>query len=128
VEITGNRANGTGKFGQAHARGVPFIALRRRIACLREGDAMRITLIVTVALAVLCLASNARAETIVVTAARMVDVLTGREVERPQIIITNDRIVAVGRQGDPAPAEARKVDLGDRTLLPGLIQTRAPAA
>jgi imidazolonepropionase-like amidohydrolase len=27
----------------------------------------------------------------------------------------------VGRQGDPAPVEARKVDLGDRTLLPGLI-------
>jgi imidazolonepropionase-like amidohydrolase len=51
----------------------------------------------------------------------MVDVLTGREVERPQIIISNDRIVAVGRQGDPAPVEARKVDLGDRTLLPGLI-------
>lgn len=82
---------------------------------------MRITLLIAVALAALSLTANAPAETIVVTAARMVDVLTGREVERPQIIISNDRIVAVGRQGDPAPVEARKVDLGDRTLLPGLI-------
>jgi imidazolonepropionase-like amidohydrolase len=82
---------------------------------------VRITLLIAVALAALSLTANAPAQTIVVTAARMVDVLTGREVERPQIIISNDRIVAVGRQGDPAPVEARKVDLGDRTLLPGLI-------
>jgi imidazolonepropionase-like amidohydrolase len=63
----------------------------------------------------------ARADTIVVTAARMLDVLAGREVERPQVVITDERIVSVGRQGDPVPAQARKVDLGARTLLPGLI-------
>ncbi len=82
---------------------------------------MRITATVTAALAALCLAPSTQGQTMVVTAARMVDVLAGREVERPQIIITNERIVAVGRQGDPAPADARKLDLGDRTLLPGLI-------
>jgi imidazolonepropionase-like amidohydrolase len=72
------------------------------------------------AIALLCL-SAARADTLVVTAARMVDVLAGREIERPQIVISGERIVSVGKQGDPAPADARKLDLGARTLLPGLI-------
>jgi imidazolonepropionase-like amidohydrolase len=57
----------------------------------------------------------------VVTAARMIDVLAGRVVERPQILITDERIFSVGRQGDPVPADAKRVDLGTRTLLPGLI-------
>lgn len=65
--------------------------------------------------------SGAQADTLVVSAARMLDVLAGREVERPQIVITDDRIVSVGKQGDPVPADARKLDLGARTLLPGLI-------
>lgn len=63
----------------------------------------------------------ALASTTVVTAARMIDVLTGRMVERPQILITDERITSVGRQGDPVPADAKRVDLGARTLLPGLI-------
>jgi hypothetical protein len=33
----------------------------------------------------------------------MVDVLTRREVERPQIVITGERIASVGRQRDPTP-------------------------
>src|SRR5690348_1149690 len=61
------------------------------------------------------------AATTVVTAARMVDVLAGRVVERPQILITDERITSVGRQGDPVPADAKRVDLGARTVLPGLI-------
>src|SRR5215831_1769580 len=65
--------------------------------------------------------SAAWAATTVVTAARMIDVLTGRVIERPQIVITADRFTSVGRQGDPVPADARRVDLGARTLLPGLI-------
>ena len=61
------------------------------------------------------------AATTVVTAARMIDVLTGRVVDRPQIVITDERFTSVGRQGDPVPADSRRVDLGARTLLPGLI-------
>jgi imidazolonepropionase-like amidohydrolase len=61
------------------------------------------------------------ADTTVITAARMIDVLNGREVDKPQVVITGDRITAVGKQGDPVPADARKIDLGARTLLPGLI-------
>src|SRR5690242_17760606 len=63
----------------------------------------------------------ALAATTVVTAARMIDVLTGRVVERPQILIAGERITSVGRQGDPVPADAKRVDLGARTVLPGLI-------
>ncbi|MBV9620236.1 MAG: amidohydrolase family protein [Gammaproteobacteria bacterium] len=58
---------------------------------------------------------------VVITAAHMVDVLTGRRVDAPQIVIEGDRIRSVGHQGDPVPEGARRIDLGDRTLLPGLI-------
>jgi imidazolonepropionase-like amidohydrolase len=61
------------------------------------------------------------AETVVVSAARMVDVLSARVILQPQIVITDGRIVSVGRQGDPVPPEAKHLDLGARTLLPGLI-------
>jgi imidazolonepropionase-like amidohydrolase len=60
------------------------------------------------------------AETVVVTADRMVDVLAGRMVERPVIVITDGRITSVG-QGQPIPAGARRIDLPGKTLLPGLI-------
>jgi len=82
---------------------------------------MRNTALLAAALAALCLAPGTPAETIVVTGARLVDVLAGRETERPQIVIRDGRISAVGRQGDPAPADARKLELGNRTILPGLI-------
>jgi imidazolonepropionase-like amidohydrolase len=82
---------------------------------------MRNTALLAATLAALCLAPESPAATIVVTGARMVDVLAGRAVEQPQIVITDDRISAVGRQGDPVPADARKIDLGNRTILPGLI-------
>jgi len=82
---------------------------------------MRNTALLAAALAALCLAPGTPAETIVVTGARLVDVLAGRETERPQILISDGRISAVGRQGDPAPADARRLDLGNRTILPGLI-------
>jgi imidazolonepropionase-like amidohydrolase len=64
---------------------------------------------------------SAHADTVVVTADRMLDVLAGRMVERPQIVIVDGRISAVGKQGGGAPAGARHVDLPGLTLLPGLI-------
>jgi imidazolonepropionase-like amidohydrolase len=63
----------------------------------------------------------ATADTVVVTADRMVDVLAGRRVERPQITITDGRITAVSSQAEPAAAGARRIDLPGMTLLPGLI-------
>ena len=76
-----------------------------------------LTILVLAALAT----SPARADTVVVTADRMVDVLAGRAVARPQITVTDGRIVAIETQGAAVPAGARRVDLPGITLLPGLI-------
>lgn len=78
----------------------------------------------TAALAVgaLACAGAAEAETLFLTAARMVDPAAGRVVERPAIVVADGQITAVGQQGRlVAPAGARTVDLGARTVLPGLI-------
>jgi hypothetical protein len=63
----------------------------------------------------------ANAKTVVVRAAHMIDVLAGKRVDQAQVTITDGRITAVGRQGDAVPAGAEVIDLGQRTLLPGLI-------
>jgi len=63
----------------------------------------------------------AHADTVIVTADRLLDVLAGRMVDRPQITIVDGRIAAVATQGASIPAGARRVDLPGMTLLPGLI-------
>ena len=75
-----------------------------------------------VALAVLTYGwmAGSHAETVVVTADRMLDVLNGKVIEHPQITVTDGRITAVGTQGS-APANGRRIDLPGMTLLPGLI-------
>jgi imidazolonepropionase-like amidohydrolase len=65
--------------------------------------------------------ADARGDTVVVTADRMVDVLAARVVEHPQITITDGRISAVATQGAAFAAGARRIDLPGLTLLPGLI-------
>jgi imidazolonepropionase-like amidohydrolase len=52
-----------------------------------------------------------------IRAARLLDVKTGRYVEKPVVVVAGDRIARVGTE---VPAGARMIDLGDRTLLPGL--------
>jgi imidazolonepropionase-like amidohydrolase len=53
----------------------------------------------------------------------MVDVLAGRVVDNPVIVITDGRIASIGTRAGNAsvPADARRIDLGDMTILPGLI-------
>lgn len=63
----------------------------------------------------------AQADTVVVTADRMLDVTTGHMVEHPQITITDGRISAVASQRAAVPPDARHLDLSGLTLLPGLI-------
>jgi imidazolonepropionase-like amidohydrolase len=68
------------------------------------------------------LSSAAQAETLVVTADRMLDVLAGRVVDRPVVVISDGRVASVGRDGEVAvPADAKRVDLAGMTILPGLI-------
>lgn len=55
---------------------------------------------------------------VVVTADRMVDVIAGRVVQNPVVVIIDGRITRVGGE---APAGAKRIDLPGMTLLPGLI-------
>ena len=62
----------------------------------------------------------APARAIVLHAARLLDIKNGTIVKPGEILVEGDRIVEVG----PAvkhPAGAEVIDLGDRTLMPGLI-------
>lgn len=58
---------------------------------------------------------------VVIRAARMLDVESGRIVPDARIVVEGDRIQAI----NPAslPAGARVIDLGDLTLVPGFIDT-----
>jgi imidazolonepropionase-like amidohydrolase len=80
------------------------------------------TIGIAAGLALSLLAGAASAATVAVTAERMLDVRTGKYIEKPVVVITDGRIVAVGRQGEvSAPADAKRVDLPGLTLMPGLI-------
>ncbi|MDQ0466402.1 imidazolonepropionase-like amidohydrolase [Caulobacter ginsengisoli] len=80
-------------------------------------------LILAIGLAIATLAAGAaQAETVAVTAARLLDVASGKYVDNPVVVIVDGRITAVGRQGDVAiPTGATRKDLPGLTLLPGLI-------
>jgi imidazolonepropionase-like amidohydrolase len=57
-----------------------------------------------------------------VAAAHMVDVLTGKVVDYPLVSIQNGRIVAIADSRTvKLSANAKVIDLGNKTLLPGLI-------
>ena len=68
------------------------------------------------------LAEEAAAPITYFTAAKMVDVETGKLVDHPLIGVRDGRIVSlVDRRTTSLPANGKLVDLGNRTLLPGLI-------
>jgi imidazolonepropionase-like amidohydrolase len=78
-------------------------------------------------LLVLVLAANAADQSeavgshpIVLHAARLLDVKTGRILKPAEILVQNERIIELG-SSVKHPAGAEVIDLGDRTLLPGLI-------
>src|ERR1035438_8951428 len=57
---------------------------------------------------------------IVLHAARLLDVETGKVIAPGEVLVRGDRIAEVGVKVS-RPADAETIDLGDRTLLPGLI-------
>jgi imidazolonepropionase-like amidohydrolase len=60
--------------------------------------------------------------TVVLRAARLIDGSGAAPVQNGVVVVTDDRIVAVGASGSVSvPAGARVIDLGDATLLPGFI-------
>jgi imidazolonepropionase-like amidohydrolase len=82
---------------------------------------MGISSVVTAALAAWAVAAGAQAATVAVSAERLLDVASGKYVEKPVVVIVDGRISAIERQGEALPAGAERVDLPGVTLLPGLI-------
>ncbi|HEY2091409.1 MAG TPA: amidohydrolase family protein [Thermoanaerobaculia bacterium] len=75
------------------------------------------------ALAITASAQNVEPVMAIVTAIRagkMIDVESGAVVDKPVIIIQGDTVTAAGRDL-PIPPGAAVIDLGDQTVLPGLI-------
>lgn len=67
-----------------------------------------------------CGQDNAAAQHVVVRAARMLDVKAGKIVPNAVVVIEGERISALG-VGSTVPQGAEVIDLGDATLMPGLI-------
>jgi len=65
-------------------------------------------------------AQNAPPQPIVLRAARLLDIKNGRIVKPGEVLVQGERIVEAGTSVKH-PAGAEVIDLGDRTLLPGLI-------
>jgi imidazolonepropionase-like amidohydrolase len=60
--------------------------------------------------------------TVALRAARVIDGTGAAPITNGVVVVTDDKIVAVGRQGSVTiPAGARTVDLGNATLMPGFI-------
>jgi imidazolonepropionase-like amidohydrolase len=64
--------------------------------------------------------TGAAKDALVLHAARLLDVAAGRIVSPGEVMVEGERIVAVGAHVD-RPAGAEVIDLGDATLMPGLI-------
>jgi imidazolonepropionase-like amidohydrolase len=62
----------------------------------------------------------ATSRAIVLHAARLLDVKSGRLLRPGEVVVQGERIVEVG-SSVKRPADAEVIDLGDRTLMPGLI-------
>jgi imidazolonepropionase-like amidohydrolase len=83
----------------------------------------KILLTAAVLLSAVARAQTSAPQTTVLRAARLLDVSSGRYIEHPVVVVSAGRIESVGTGAANAaiPAGARIVDLGGRTLLPGLI-------
>ncbi len=76
----------------------------------------------SLALVLLVAANPASAEPVFVTAARMIDPASGRVLADPAIVVEDGKIVSVGTKATlAAPDGATTIDLGAKTILPGLI-------
>ncbi len=79
----------------------------------RIASALALSLGATVSLA---------AEPVYITAGALLDTLSGKRLANPVVVVSGQQISAVGQQGSiDIPAGAEHIDLGDKTLLPGLM-------
>lgn len=78
--------------------------------------------LMTLAIAALAFAPvmNAAAEDVAIRAGRLLDVRSGQFIDKPVVLIKEDRIEAVG-SNLTIPAGLKVIDLGTATLLPGMM-------
>jgi imidazolonepropionase-like amidohydrolase len=76
---------------------------------------------IVLAAAAALIAAPVAAETVLITAERMVDVLAGRIVEKPAILVEDGRIRQIGTQATLTATDGRRLDLPGLTLVPGFI-------
>ncbi|OYY89876.1 MAG: Xaa-Pro dipeptidase [Sphingomonas sp. 28-66-16] len=72
----------------------------------------------------LVLAATAHAESVVVTADHMIDVVSGKTLDEPVVVVTDGRIASIVTRGGARPVippNATRIDLPGQTILPGLI-------
>jgi len=86
----------------------------------------KIRVISAVAL-LLALASYAGAQTTAFVGGRVIDG-TGRVIENGTVIINGMTIAAVGPASTPVPANATRIDLKGKTILPGLVNAHGHVA
>jgi len=67
-----------------------------------------------------CLSVPAFAQDLVISNARLLDG-NGGVIERGTLVVRDGRIAAVGAVASGAPANARRIDAGGRTVMPGFI-------
>jgi imidazolonepropionase-like amidohydrolase len=65
--------------------------------------------------------AQATPQTTVIRAGKLFDPQSGQLQDRPVIVISGTRIESVGSGNTAVPADARVIDLGDATVLPGFI-------
>jgi len=88
----------------------------------------KLAMVVVVAFVAVIWAAQARAQSVVpitlVKAGRLLDPRTGNVISPAAVLIEGNKIKRVGPLSQiGAPADAKTVDLGDATLLPGLIDS-----
>lgn len=92
------------------------------IPSLRAGAAAALLMLAAAPLAAQPTHPTRGTGTVVLRAARVIDGTGAAPVQNGVVVVTDDRIVAVGDAGSvQVPAGARVIDLGDATLLPGFI-------
>ena len=65
-------------------------------------------------------AAGAQAQTTAFVGGRVIDG-TGKVIENGTVVITGNKITAVGPASTPVPAGATRIDVKGKTLLPGLV-------
>jgi imidazolonepropionase-like amidohydrolase len=83
-----------------------------------------ISLIAAASLPFVAMAEEQTAEPVtVLKAAHMIDTIAGKRRDNVMVVVRGDRIERVGKINDAIPEGAQVIDLGDKTIMPGLVDS-----